>query len=91
MTRLLDRTEATDRLTAALVVLAAKGRRPRCGDPITRDMWMSDFEAERARAAQWCTGCPVLAECRAAAEANAERFAVWGGRDWTRPRREQAA
>lgn len=30
-------------------------------------------------AKQICEGCPVVAECRAQALANAEHFGIWGG------------
>jgi hypothetical protein len=72
---------ASDQLTMALVKLAARGRRPRCGEPADHGLWLSEDLAERELAARLCAGCPVLAECGAAAEASGERFGVWGGRD----------
>lgn len=77
---------ASSRLTHALIDLTDRGGRPRCGDPDTRDLWLSDRSAQRAAAARLCTGCPVLAECGAAAEANNEQFGVWAGVDRTRTR-----
>lgn len=71
-------------LTRALLTLASRGERPRCGDPLTHDYWLSEDPAERALAATWCGGCPVLTECRDAATANGEKFGVWGGIDQTR-------
>lgn len=75
---------ASDVLTRALLNLANRGGRPRCSDPGTHQLWLSEDAAERALAATWCAGCPVLAECRDAAAANGERFGVWGGVDRTR-------
>jgi hypothetical protein len=31
-----------------------------------------------------CVGCPLLAECRHAADERDERWHVWGGHDYTR-------
>jgi hypothetical protein len=72
---------ASDALTTALINLVPRGIRPRCSDPETHYMWLSEDEAERKQAARWCAGCPVLAECDTAARANRERFGVWGGVD----------
>ncbi len=81
-----------DLLTRALVDLATKGQRPRCGDPATHDYWTSDQQAEREQAACWCAGCPVLDECHAAAAANGERFGVWAGVDRTmRPKHRKGS
>ena len=83
---------AAEQLTRALVDLATKGQRPRCGDPATHDYWTSDEQAEREQAASWCVGCPILRECAAAAES--ESFGVWGAVDvtplTTRQKRVQA-
>lgn len=49
-----------EQLTRALVDLATQGRRPRCGDPVTRDLWTSEDREERQLGASWCA-CPVLA------------------------------
>lgn len=60
---------AAEQLTRALVELATQGRRPRCGEPGGHELW--------------CTGCPVLVECGAAADEHDERFGVFGGTDRT--------
>ncbi|SDS21639.1 Transcription factor WhiB [Friedmanniella luteola] len=81
--------DALEKLTRALVQLASRGDRPRCGDPVTRDYWTSDNNQERKHAAAWCAGCPVLNLCSAAADETSERFGVWAGVDRTpRPRPE---
>jgi hypothetical protein len=67
-----------------LITAASQGLRPHCSDPVLGDLWLSDNEADRAEAAKLCRGCPVLAECDAAATANGERWGVWGGKDFTR-------
>jgi hypothetical protein len=64
----------TDRLTQALITMASKGLRPNCSDQESHWMWLSEHPAERAKAAEKCGGCCVIAECDAAAEANGERF-----------------
>jgi hypothetical protein len=69
---------ANDQLTAALVTLTSRGLRTPCSQPETHHYWLSEFETERALAAQWCQGCPVLDPCFAAAEAHGERWYVWG-------------
>jgi len=74
---------AAEQLTRALVDLAAHGRRPRCGEPGGHQLWCSDDAADRAQAARWCTGCPVMDECAAAAAEHGERFGVWAGTDRT--------
>jgi hypothetical protein len=76
---------AAEQLTRALVDLATEGRRPRCGEPGGHELWCSDDAADRAQAARWCTGCPVLDECGAAADEHDERFGVFGGVDRTPP------
>ena len=37
--------EANDNLTKALIDLAAKGQRPRCGDYETSHLWLSEIAA----------------------------------------------
>ena len=76
--------EASDRLTQALITMAAEGLRPRCYDPESYWMWLSEHPAERQLAALMCGGCPLLTECGDAAEANGERFGVWASVDRTR-------
>jgi hypothetical protein len=75
--------QASDRLTVALLTIASQGIRTNCSDPETHHYWTSEHPPERKLAARACTGCPVSAECLAAALANDERFGVWGGRDFT--------
>jgi len=74
---------AAERLTRALVDLATEGRRPRCGETGSPGLWLSDDAADRAQAATWCLGCPVLAECGAAADEQGERHGTWAGVDRT--------
>ncbi len=76
---------AAEVLTRALVDLADHGRRPRCGEPGSHDLWLSDHADDRAQAARWCTGCAVMVECAAAADEQGERFGTWGGVDRTPP------
>jgi hypothetical protein len=76
-------TTAAERLTQALINLAATGLRTHCSDPTLSQLWTSDHEGERAEAARLCIGCPVIIECGAAADARDERFSVWAGRDRT--------
>ena len=76
---------AAERLTRCLVDLATEGRRPRCGEPGGHELWCSDDPDDRAQAARWCAGCPVLDECAAAADEHDERFGVFGGTDRTLP------
>ena len=75
---------ASAQLTRALINLAAAGLRTHCSDVALSELWVSDHEAERAEAVRLCHGCPVIIECRQAADARAERWHVWGGRDYTR-------
>jgi hypothetical protein len=77
--------QASHVLTTALITMASQGLRPNCSDPESHWMWLSEHPAERQQAARLCGGCPILAECDDAAEANGERFGVWGGRDYTKP------
>lgn len=74
---------ATDRLTGALVSMAAAGERPPCGAFGAAELWVSDDPGDRSIAAYWCEGCPVFDYCEAAADENNERFGVWAGRDRT--------
>ncbi len=76
---------AAEQLTRRLDNLAAQGRRPRCGEFGGHELWCSDDATDRAQAASWCTGCPVMDECAAAANEQGERFGVWAGRDRTPP------
>lgn len=71
---------ARDRLDRALLDLADRGGRPRCGEPADHLLWTSEKPDERARAAGMCVGCPVLRQCALAAEEEGELF-VWAGVD----------
>jgi hypothetical protein len=82
---------ATDALTRALITIAAKDERTHCSDPATHHLWQSDRDAERAEAVKLCRGCPVILECRQAADARDERWHVWGGLDPVRTTGWQAA
>lgn len=79
-------TAAQEALTAALVDLLDVGLRPVCAEPGGHELWCSEDPDDRATAAAWCLrGCPILAECEAAATAARESFGVWAGVDRTRP------
>jgi Transcription factor WhiB len=79
-----DARRASDKLTVALLNAAVRGERAHCSDPATHHYWTSEHPAERSLAALACRGCPVAAECLAAAIANDERWGVWGGKDFSR-------
>jgi hypothetical protein len=72
---------ASERLTKALINVAAQGLRVHCSDPITSHLWLSEHPAERAEAARLCQGCPVEIECWVASVARNERWGVWAGID----------
>jgi hypothetical protein len=74
-------SRANDALTRALIVAAARGIRPRCGDYETSYLWLSEEPGERRLAALMCAGCVVWAECSEVGQH--QRFGVWGGRDTT--------
>jgi Transcription factor WhiB len=74
---------AAARLDDALWQLAKLRRRPRCAEPEDYNLWVSDNQAERQRAAKLCNGCVVLELCFRAAAERSERHHVWGGKDWT--------
>lgn len=59
--------------------LAGHRRIPCRGDDA--DLWTSDRGADRAEAARRCNRCPLLDECRRAADATRVRFGVWAGHD----------
>ena len=75
---------AGDRLTRALINMAARGQRTHCSDVELHHLWLSESVTERGVAATLCGGCPVQPECLAAATGNQERFGVYGGHDFTR-------
>jgi Transcription factor WhiB len=82
---------AADRLTKALIDIAAQGLRHHCADPERGHLWLSEHEPERALAVRLCAGCPVELECWAASVARDERFGVWSGIDRTRPNRKSSS
>lgn len=51
--------------------------------PCRTSSWQghADNTRARARAAESCAPCPILAACLEAAEARGERWGVWGGVD----------
>ncbi|HKF86693.1 MAG TPA: WhiB family transcriptional regulator [Propionibacteriaceae bacterium] len=73
----MTRVTRADHLTLALIMLAERGQRPRCGDPGDHDLWLSELAEKSALAVSLCLGCEVLAQCRESAEANVEKFGVW--------------
>ena len=75
---------AGERLTQALINLAARGQQTPCQDPKLGHLWLSDYEQERDVARTLCGGCPASLQCWDAARARDERFGVWGGVDMTR-------
>lgn len=80
---------AQEQLDLALLTLAARGRRPRCGEYGGAELWTSDDADDRAQAATWCHGCPVLELCGSAAEERLEKRHVWGGVDRTPPKKDR--
>lgn len=72
---------ARDTLDRALVDLASRGERPRCGEPADRHLWVSDSPDERRRAARLCAACPILRACAEAAEEERDRWTTRGGVD----------
>lgn len=78
---IVRQSPAGERLTRALVDLADAGRFPPCSGG---DEWLSDDPADRARAAEWCQPCPIIAACGAAADEAREKFGTWAGRDRTK-------
>jgi hypothetical protein len=73
--------EASERLTRALITIAARGLRTHCSQPEIRSWWLSDSQQERDVAARLCRGCPVFIPC--AEVGQHQRFGVWGGVDRT--------
>ncbi len=69
-------------LTAALTNAADHGQFIACASWGDEDNpWLADSADDRAWAAERCTGCPVISECRQAGQA--EKFGVWGAIDQT--------
>jgi hypothetical protein len=85
---------ATDRLTRALLDMAAIGERTYCSDLTSHHLWTSEHEGEKAVAGMLRDHChcPVLIVCRDTAEQRDERRGVSGGVDrLVRPGRRKAA
>lgn len=69
-------------LGAVLDHMDTQGQTPVC--TANPDDWSADARPDvRAEAAQACAWCPAQAACHAFATANAERYGVYGGRDFT--------
>jgi hypothetical protein len=79
--------EASDRLTRALLDLAAAGLRTHCSDPRHTTSGCPSARANGAAAVMLCDHCPVLQACQDTAVQRDERWGVWGGVDFTRPRK----
>ena len=68
-------------LLSALTATTERGGSTPClndPEPFTSGSWQ-----QRAEAAAACSGCPVLSQCRAYADAQAESWHVWAGADRT--------
>ena len=86
----LRASQATERLTRALIDSASRGVRPRCGDYETSYLWLSEVEAERKQAALMCNGCVVWSECNEVGRY--QTFGTYASKDRTvRPGRKKAA
>ena len=73
---------AHTRLNGALANAVARGQFVPCAGPWDGDSpWLSDDPDERAWAAERCTGCPAISECRQAGQL--EAWGVWGAVDRT--------
>ena len=70
---------AAEELSAAVQALVLDHQIVPCGP--NPDPWYGDTPAERAEAAELCSGCAVLHLCAAAAAEAGERWGVWGGVD----------
>jgi hypothetical protein len=88
-THLRAAAEAGDALTRALIDLASRGGRPRCGDSETSYLWLSDHDSDRKQAAIMCRGCPVFDPCDEVGQH--QRFGTWAGADRTRAPGKKAA
>lgn len=82
---------ASKALTAALLDLAQRRQHPRCAEPATRHLWLSDRTEERDEARRHCAGCPILIPCLEAAIEEDERWAVRGACDFRHPVTQRAA
>ena len=82
---------ASKALTAALLDLAQRRQHPRCAEPATRHLWLSDRTEERDEARRHGAGCPILIPCLDAAIEEDERWAVRGACDFRHPVTQRAA
>jgi hypothetical protein len=74
-------SEASYRLTMALLNLAERGERTHCSDWSIRHYWLSEDRGERALAVRACTGCAVLDPCGEVGRH--QTFGVFGAVDVT--------
>jgi hypothetical protein len=82
--------KADGALTRALIDLASRGGRPRCGGYGDAHLFLSEDEHDRQLATLMCAGCVVFEPCGEVGRH--QRFGVFGGRDTTvRPGRKKAA
>jgi hypothetical protein len=85
-----ERDARTQRARRARLRVATPGQRPAApalsagGLPCAADpgLFFPDTEAEAARAAAICRGCPVRRRCLEQAIANGEVWGIWGGADF---------
>jgi hypothetical protein len=61
-----------------------RGERILCGDYATKHL-LSEYKAERERAADMCLDCPAMVACGEMAEAGGMVFGTCGGVDRTKP------
>lgn len=77
-----------DVLTRALISAAAAGLRSNCSDPGTGELWLSENEGERRKAARLCGGCPVFDPCGQVGQF--QTFGVWAAVDKTKTKKAAA-
>ncbi|MGE9806921.1 WhiB family transcriptional regulator [Janibacter sp. G1551] len=87
--RVVRAMTARSRLDRALLELADKGGRPRCGDPLEHPLWTSEHADERARAVALCGGCPLTTLCRDLADETGATWGVWAGHDYSLKTKEK--
>jgi hypothetical protein len=89
MSAIWSPTKADRELGRAVRNLDAVGVRTPCVSSPDDGAWLSENPRQRAKAAGRCHGCPVFADCDAAASAGRVVFGVWAGRDRTIRRRKK--
>jgi hypothetical protein len=82
---------AGQRLTMALLILAASGGRPPRDEYGSHELWCSDDADERRLAVARCQACPVIRRCGDTADEHVEQWHVWGGRDRTKVTKTKGA